>query len=152
MEFLQSKKFKLPKEMVSQIEKFVPEIFFRENYNNLPENLKNKIIAHKPFNNARKLALSLESLDNLILEAKLEKIKLKKNNKAINYPIYSMSQSVLLKDSNFDNLRTEVYLAKQQLIGPNNLRKHGVKSINDIDKLAYSDKKPKRSSSRSPRS
>jgi hypothetical protein len=63
-----------------------------------------------------------------------------------------MSQSVLLKDSNFDNLRTEVYLAKQQLIGPNNLRKHGVKSINDIDKLAYSDKKPKRSSSRSPRS
>ena len=98
MEFLQSKKFKLPKEMVSQIENFVPEIFFRENYNNLPENLKNKIIAHKPFNNARKLALSLESLDNLILEAKLEKIKLKKNNKAINYPIYSMSQSVLLKD------------------------------------------------------
>jgi hypothetical protein len=35
MEFLQSKKFKLPKEMVSQIEKFVPEIFFRENYNKI---------------------------------------------------------------------------------------------------------------------
>ena len=118
----------------------------RENFDDTVEPAKEKILSYGDyFKKAKYLALSLQSLDNAILEAKLQKKQLKQISiDNYEYPTYSLATSyhTRISDTNYNNIRKEVNIHKMQL-------EMRLKKFKNIDSSPKSS--PRRSPKSSPR-
>lgn len=116
-----------------------------ENLDDTVEPAKEKILSYGDyFKGAKYLALSLQSLDNVISEAKLQKKQIKKRTYNDDFPIFSLSISLRVsdRDKNFETIRKQVNINKMQI---------AMRLKDDSSSRSSSRRSSKRSSRRSPK-